>query len=886
MKKLVIIDTFGFLFKSYHALLRVNLQSKNGFPTGMLTGFLNFIKTIEADVGSDYLLFALDSKGNNFRHEMYDLYKANRKEADEDLKVQLPVAIEMLKKMGFFTIEKPGYEADDVIASTVKYAKNHSDLEIVVASHDKDLYQLIDERVCIFNPTTKMILREKECIDKFGVEPKYVVDWLAIVGDASDNIPGVRGIGAKGASKLINEFGEVENIYKNLSNITNARSRVLLEDSKENAYLSKKLASLHYGAIDGLNLEDLSVPVNPFQNIEELLKEYDLTSFLKYRMNVVDNNYEKKEELAPKEEIKTNYILLDTNEKLDEAVSKITSKVAFDTETTSLDTQKAKIVGFSFSYKENEAYYVPIAHNYLGVGNQIDLQKAKEVIQKIFTYDVIGHNIKYDLEVLKTNFDLTFNKFQDTMILFWLLNPSARVGMDNLAKIYLGIDTVKFKETVKKGETFASVLLSDACEYAAQDADITLKLYNKIENLLDMELWNLAKETEFEFINTLVRMEMEGIKLDSKYLQNIEVDFNSKLEVLTSKIYELCDETFNINSPKQLGVILFEKMGLKAGKKTKTGYSTDESVLSELADENEVARVLLEYRSVYKLLSTYIKPLQEHANKSENKRVHTSFLHSGTATGRLSSKEPNLQNIPTRSDDGKKIREAFIARDGYKLVSIDYSQIELRLLAHFSEDKELLQSFKEDKDIHLQTAIKLFGDEAKEKRSVAKSINFGLLYGMGSRKLAKELGISVKEAKSYMDSYFDAFSSVKNHMEDIKNETKKNGFVTTLLGRKRYFDFANANERFIASYERECVNTKFQGSAADIIKLAMIEVDRSFVRDEVCILLQIHDELILEIREDKLDLTSDIVKIMENVVNLNVPLKTSLSIGDNWGELK
>ena len=883
MKTLTIIDTFGFFFRNFYAL--PNLRNKDGFPTGLITGFANFIYTLREEHETDYILFALDAKGKNFRHDIDPNYKANRSPAPEDLKTQLPVAISWIEKMGFKSFLQEGFEADDVIAAATKFAKEH-DIKVRIVSHDKDLYQLIEDgKVVIYDPIKRQEVDREKCFEKFGVYPERVGDYLAIVGDAADNIPGVKGIGAKGAKKLIDEFGDVQSIYENIENVANPRSQKLLEESRDNAFLSKKLVRLDDSLDISDKFESFEYPANqPLENIIDELEKYDLKGILS-RLKYTPKPQEKKVTCTFKP------ILLDTKDKLFDVIDTLTCNtvVAFDTETTGLDVRSAKIVGFSFGLNDKEAYYVPIAHNYLGVGEQVSLEESQKAINKIFTCRVIGQNLKYDFAIVKQNFGaLHVEHFSDTMVLAWLLNPELRVGLDSLAKRFFDYEMVKFKTIVPKGQNFSAVDIEDACKYASEDAWMTYKLYNKLKEVLEPSLLKLARSTEFPFIKTLLEMEEEGIKVDTEYFSKLALKTSEIIEKLKVDIFALCEVEFNLNSPKQLGSVLFEHLNLTVVKKTKTGYSTDESVLTKLLDEHEVISKVLEYRELHKLLSTYIKPLLKLGEDSTNSRIHTSFLQTGTATGRLSSKDPNLQNIPTRTKLGREVRKGFVSREGYSFISIDYSQIELRLLAHYSEDKALLNAFNNDLDIHRQTALKLFGEEqADEKRGVAKSINFGLLYGMGARKLSQTLGISQAEAKGYIENYFKSFSTVKNYLKSISDLAKEKGYVDTLLGRRRYFDFENANGMQVPMYEREAVNTRFQGSAADLIKLSMIKIQNELCDDGSKMLLQIHDELIFEVDENKAEeFANRAKKIMKDIYKLKVKLEVSVSIGKNWGELK
>ncbi len=901
-KTVTIIDTFGFFFRSFYALPQ-HLKNRDGFPTGLLTGFINFITTLQKDHGSDYIIFAIDSKGDTFRNEIDPNYKANRSAPPPELSMQLPIAIEWIDKMGYKTLGMTGFEADDMIATVVHFAKEKG-YSVRIVSHDKDLYQLIDDKanVVVVDAIKRKIMDEKACYEKYGVTVKQFTDYQSILGDSADNVPGVKGIGKVGAQKLLTEYGNLDNIYAHIEEIKGANQKKLIV-SKDAAYMSKKLVTLRDDVVESIDFEEYKMDIeNPFLNIYDELVKYEQNAILRilHAKNQVSNSKQKSVEVKEEDygvNIEFKATLITDNAELIKILSTFNADtlVAFDTETTGLDYNKDHLVGFSFCVNEKEAYYVPFAHFYLGIVDQISETDAKAAIRKIFHSKVVGHNIKFDLHFV-TRFleDESLEVYADSMILAWLINSNSALSLDKLSSALLGHTMMAFKDSVKKGETFASVDLEDACKYAAEDAYITAKLYNLFLKKLELQnathLIEEAREVEFPFIHTLLRMEREGIELNGAFLEEFLVEVKVTLGELTKSIYELAGSEFNINSTKQLGVVLFETLGLPVGKKTKTGYSTNEKVLHGLKETHKIIPKLLEYREVYKLYSTYIEPLLQLSKESKRSRIHTSFVQTGTATGRLSSKNPNLQNIPTRTPLGAKIREAFVAGKGKKLIGIDYSQIELRLLAHYSQDSVLISAFKEDKDIHLQTAIVLFGEEeASIKRSIAKTVNFGLLYGMGPKKLSDTLGITTKEAKEIIERYFESFPTVKTYFRSIVDSSKKNGFVETLLKRRRYFDYENATPMFRAAYERESVNSVFQGGAADLIKLSMNKIDALIREEEINakILLQIHDELIFEVDAKEADaLGARFRSVMENIMELNIPLKASLNIGEKWSDLK
>lgn len=907
MNTLNVIDTFGFFFRSFYAL--PPLKNAQGFPTGLLVGFCNLLQSLYKDPSCTYVVFALEGGGINKRREIFSEYKANRQTPPQELLMQLPIAIEWISKMGFLNISIEGYEADDIIASINKVA-NAQHINVRIISHDKDLYQLIDEDTYIYDPIGKRDIKEAQCLEKYGVKPKQFIDYQALVGDSSDNIAGVKGIGAKSAQKLISHFGDIESLYareNELTDIVSKRVANLLLDGKESAFLSKKLARLYDDLIDDIDLNACLMPqTNPMLKIIDELESYDLKNIISKVRSPHERYQEKKNaqrgigstqsaNIPISQDFHFKAHLLDNVRDIESVLDSIPSgsKIGFDCESDSLNIQEATLVGFSFCFDGKNAYYVPVGHRYLGVGKQLNKDEARHIIARIFSYPLIGHNLKFDLSLIFARLGLEHSgEIYDSMILAWLYDSIAPVGLDKQMLKWFKHTMISFDSVVAKGEDFSQVPVATATLYAAEDAAATYHLYHRLEEEFHAQGWQgilaLAYKLEFPFIKVLMAMECAGIKVDMALLESLKERASEQIAALHKEIFAITGENFNLNSPQQLSLVLFQHLGLKAGRSVKGGLSTDEKTLLAIKDTHPVIALILDYREINKLKSTYIEPLLRFGAGNSEHRIYTSFLQNGTATGRLSSKSPNLQNIPVRREEGRKIRQAFIAKAGYSLISVDYSQIELRLLAHFCKDPSLIESFRQDKDIHYETAARLFGAEnAKAKRAIAKSINFGLIYGMGSKKLSQTLQIPLKEAKSYIESYFALFPTIKDFLKAQEQFLLENGYSQTLLGHRRYFDFAKATDFMKANFLREGINSIFQGSAADLIKLSMCEIHKIYAQSPVKMLLQVHDELIFEAPSDKARAYANaIADIMNHIYPLEVPLKCGVSIGQNWAELK
>ena len=972
MQKLIIIDTFGFFFRNFYAL--PPLRNKDGFPTGLLMGFANLIMKLHKNNEGDFIVFALEGDGENKRKQYYKDYKANRAKAPDDLVLQLPIAIKWIEQMGFVNLSHKGYEADDVIASLATLAQKKG-LKVEIISHDKDLYQLINEHIHLLDPVKNKEIHEEECFEKFGVYPKNFIDYQSLVGDSSDNVPGVKGIGTKSAAKLIERFENLENIYENvksLREVVGERLANAIEQNRESAFLSKRLVTLERDLFGEFEFQKSIMPQkNPLIKILDEMKKYEFAKIVQRLSNEklpfsqiiaqdakknakeedkndAKNDQDTKEEYEAQKdkksvakkglgglEIATAKSLdfasqIDKNpfgyisqsllaNKTDEALAKspfcFAAKkiesfselegildsypkdclIAYDCETTAIDTKVAQIVGFSFCADGVNAYYVPIAHSYLGVESQISLEEAKEGIKKIFTHPLIGHNLKYDLKIaqnLGIHYDYANGKIYDSMVLAWLFDSVSKVGLDEQMRKWFAHSMIGFSEVVGKLDDFSQVPIPNATKYAAEDASASFRLFFRLKCELESRgldsIFELAKKLEFPFVSVLLEMEEEGIAIDENHFKDLLKRFSKEIAQIEQEIFSLCGSVFNLNSPKQLANMLFDTLKLKAQRQIKGGYSTDEKTLQNLLEAHPCIPKILEYRELAKLKGTYVEPMLKLQKQG---KIYTSFLQTGTATGRLSSKSPNLQNIPVRSEQGRLIRAGFCASGEDKiLLSIDYSQIELRLLAHFSQDSALIEAFRDDLDIHLQTAKAIFGEkQAQEKRNIAKSINFGLIYGMGATKLSQTLKIPQKEAKSYIEGYFLSFPTVKDFLNSKKQEILERGYAETLLGHRRYFSFAHASEFMQANFLREGINSIFQGSAADLIKMAMLKIHTHIKenKSDIKMLLQVHDELIFELdKEGAEQKAQELSAIMDNIYTLNVPLKSSYGLGRTWAELK
>lgn len=882
---LALIDTFAYLFRSYYMSAKNKpLTNDKGFPTGLLTGLVGMVKKFYKDrKNMPFIVFALESQTKTKRSEKLGEYKQNRKDAPKEMLLQIPIALEWLQKMGFVCVEVSGFEADDVIASLATL----SPYKTRIYSKDKDFNQLLSDKIALFDGKTEFLA--KDCVEKYGILPSQFTDYQGIVGDSSDNYKGVKGIGSKNAKELLQRLGSLEKIYENLDLAKNLLSpkmyQALIQD-KGSAFLSKELATLERGCIKEFDFSSCAFPSeNPLLKIKDELKEYGFISTLRDLENsptplILDNapllENTPASDNAPK---KSCMIVLENTAPFNAFLEKLKKTNARIFMRLVLDKEK-KVLALAFLF-EDQGYFLPLEE---ALFSPFSLEFLQNAFFKILQHaQIIGHDLKPLLSFLKAKYQVPLEniRIQDTQILAFLKNPE-KVGFDEVLKEYLKEELIPH-EKIKDFKTKSKAVKLEQLDMELNALKRLCEYFEK--GGLEEGLLALAREVETPFVKVLMGMEFQGFKIDAPYFKRLEQEFKNELHVLERQILDLIGVDFNLNSPKQLSEILYEKLELPKNK----SHSTDEKSLLKILDKHPSIALILEYRELNKLFNTYTTPLLRLKDKDD--KIHTTFIQTGTATGRLSSHSPNLQNIPVRSPKGLLIRKGFIASSKeYCLLGVDYSQIELRLLAHFSQDKDLIDAFLKGRDIHLETSKALFGEDlAKEKRSIAKSINFGLVYGMGSKKLSETLNIPLNEAKSYIEAYFKRFPSIKDYLNRMKEEILKTSKAFTLLGRYRVFDFTGANDYIKGNYLREGVNAIFQGSASDLLKLGMLKVSERFKNNpSVRLLLQVHDELIFEIEEkNALELQQEIQRILnDEVYPLRVPLETSAFIAKRWNELK
>ncbi len=888
---LALIDTFAYLFRSYYMSAKNKpLTNDKGFPTGLLTGLVGMVKKFYKDrKNMPFIVFALESQTKTKRAEKLGEYKQNRKDAPKEMLLQIPIALEWLQKMGFTCVEVNGFEADDVIASLATL----SPYKTRIYSKDKDFNQLLSDKIALFDGKTEFLA--KDCVEKYGILPSQFTDYQGIVGDSSDNYKGVKGIGSKNAKELLQQLGSLEKIYENLDLAKNLLSpkmyQALIQD-KGSAFLSKELATLERGCIKEFDFLSCAFPSeNPLLKIKDELKEYGFISTLRDLENspkplILDNAPTSDSvpilenapalENAPK---KSHMIVLENTASFSMFLEKLKNPNARIFMRLVLNKEK-KVLALAFLLQD-QGYFLPLEEALFSPFSLEFLQNAFS--QMLQHAQIVGHDLKPLLSFLKAKYQVSLEniRIQDTQILAFLKNPE-KVGFDEVLKEYLKEDLIPHE----KIKDFKTTSKAEKLEQLNMELNALKRLCEYFEKGgLEEDLLTLASGIETPFVKVLMGMEFQGFKIDAPYFKRLEQEFKDELKVLECQILDLIGVDFNLNSPKQLSEVLYEKLGLPKNK----SHSTDEKSLLKILDKHPSIPLILEYRELNKLFNTYTTPLLRLKDKDD--KIHTTFIQTGTATGRLSSHSPNLQNIPVRSPKGLLIRKGFIASSKeYCLLGVDYSQIELRLLAHFSQDKDLMEAFLKGRDIHLETSKALFGgDLAKEKRSIAKSINFGLVYGMGSKKLSETLNIPLNEAKSYIEAYFKRFPSIKDYLNGMKEEILKTSKAFTLLGRYRVFDFTGANDYIKGNYLREGVNAIFQGSASDLLKLGMLKVSERFKNNpSVRLLLQVHDELIFEIEEKNApELQQEIQRILnDEVYPLRVPLETSAFIAKRWNELK
>ena len=881
-----LVDGSSYIHRAYHAIR--NLSNSKGLPTNAVLGFAKMTLKLMEEKNPGYMVIAFDAKGPTFRHDLYKAYKANRPPMPGDLQVQIPYIRAFVKAMNVAMIEKEGYEADDVIGTLARLGEEKN-FRIVIITGDKAFRQLISPRISLWDTMKDKITDLDRFHEEYGLEPHQIIDIMGLSGDASDNIPGVPGVGEITALKLIRQFETLENVFDHVDEVKGKKLLENLGKSREKAVLSKKLVTIDLHVPLKEEIDDFKTGEPDADALSKMFHELEFRGLW--------------DKFAPrKETVDKAYHLCLSTEELLAVIEEIKKRklVSLDTETTSDDPLKAELVGISFSLEDDKAYYLPLAHRYLGVPNQLSLADALGALKPVLEDEAIkkiGQNIKYDALVLRTHGVVLKGMHFDTMIASYVINPGLRQhNLDYLAQHYLNHKMITFREVMGKGRSdFSEVDVERAMEYSCEDADVTLQLMHLLESQLKADRnETLFYNLEMKLIPVLLEMEYSGIKIDTAFFKDMSQRFHRQLRVIEKEVYEEAGMEFNINSPQQLGYVLFEKLQLPVLKKTtKTkSYSTDVKVLTKLsALPYRIPKLLLRYRTLSKLKSTYLDALVTRVDPSTG-RIHTSYNQTVAATGRLSSSQPNLQNIPIRGEEGREIRKGFVAEEGHVLLSSDYSQVELRIFAHYSGDPAFMEAFRNGEDIHARTASEIMGVGREavtpDMRRIAKAINFGIIYGMGSRKLGEELGIEPKTAKDYIDTYYDRYKGVAEYREQTVASAREKGYVTTLFNRRRYLPDIDHKNRIIRSEaERMAVNTPIQGTAADLIKMAMIQIHdrlkRASLRTKM--LLQVHDELVFEVPEGEIrDVQVLVREEMEGVYRLDVPLKADIKIGGNWDE--
>src|SRR3990172_12602068 len=914
-KKFIIIDAMAMAYRAYFAFINRPLVTSKGEPTSAVYGFINQLIKIFEDHKPDYIAVAFDSKEKTFRHDKYENYKSSRAKMPDDMFPQLDRIKQLIEFMNIPLYIIPRYEADDIIGTAACKAEKLG-LETFIITPDKDFNQLITDKVKVIKPGGKVsdeivVYDTAKVKEEFGFEPGQMIDYLALIGDSSDDIPGVAGVGPKTATPLIQKYGSIENLYNHIDEIEKPALKNKLIEGKENAILSKDLATIHCEVPLEFNFENAKFTKPDFDSLRKIIVELEFKDIYNRLLSIYDSssanaklNEVVADDVTAFDESKVKYKLIKNLKEAEELADYLSKKelIVFDTETDSLNQFELNIAGASFSSKEGEGFFIPLQPDNYGklISNpdeRLSIKDFTKIFKKLFENEKIKkvcQNAKFDIAVMRNIGISVENFYFDTMLASYVIDPDQKHGMDDLSVKYLKYKPIPLSDLIgpkKDSSKIFEVETEPLGKYASEDADITYRLYEILDKEIKKEnLTKIAYDVEFPLIPILEDMEREGIKIDNDALKSLSDDLQILIDNYTNEIYKSCGEEFNINSTKQLQEILFNKLGLQSGKKTKTGFSTDAKSLEYLRGEHEVIELLLEYRQLTKLKSTYADALPNLINPKTG-RIHTSFNQTVASTGRLSSNDPNLQNIPIRTDRGKEIRKAFVPRDkDHVILSADYSQIELRIMAHISEDEGLSKAFKEKEDIHRSTAALVFmvkpEDVRPDMRRKAKKMNFGILYSIGPFGLKTRLGVTQTHAKEIITTYFKTFEHVKNFMDDSVMRAKEKGYAETILGRRRYLRSINSSNRVVRQFEeRVAINMRVQGTAADMIKLAMINIYKELEKRKAKtkMVLQVHDELVFDAHKDEVDEVRPLIKeLMENALPLNVPVLVDTGIGDNW----